>query len=67
MNAKETKFSDVFLLEPTIFKDKRGYFIESFNHKKLNKYIGHFDIIQINKSKSKYFKYRLRSTESHCW
>lgn len=54
MIVTETKLKDVLIIKPPVFKDKRGYFIESFNYKKLNEYIGHFDIVQINKSKSKY-------------
>jgi dTDP-4-dehydrorhamnose 3,5-epimerase len=54
MIVRETKLKDALIIEPPVFKDKRGYFSESFNYKKLNEHIGHFDIIQINKSKSKY-------------
>lgn len=54
MIIRKTKFDEALLIEPTIFKDNRGYFCESFNYKKLNDSIGHFNIIQINKSKSKY-------------
>ena len=54
MIVKKTELSDVLIFEPTFFKDKRGYFCESFNYKKLNEHIGHFDIVQINQSKSKY-------------
>jgi len=53
MIVRETSLQDVLIIKPTVFEDKRGYFYESFNHKKLNEYIGHFDIVQINKSKSK--------------
>jgi len=54
MKVINGKLPDVLIIEPQIFKDKRGYFYESFNYKKLNEHIGHFDIIQINQSKSKY-------------
>lgn len=54
MNIKETSLKDALIIEPTLFEDKRGYFYESFNYDKLNKYIGHFNIFQINKSRSKY-------------
>lgn len=53
MEIKETSLKDVLIIEPTLFKDKRGYFCETFNYKLLNDYIGHFDIMQVNKSKSK--------------
>ena len=31
MKVKETKLKGCFILEPKVFKDKRGYFFESFN------------------------------------
>lgn len=54
MIIEKTNLRDALLIKPKIFDDKRGYFYESFNYKKLNEHIGHFDIIQINQSKSKY-------------
>jgi len=33
MNAKKTRLKGCFVIEPTVFKDKRGYFFESFNNK----------------------------------
>ena len=36
MKATETKLEGCFILEPTIFEDKRGYFFESFNEEKFN-------------------------------
>ncbi len=36
MLATETKLKGCFILQPTIFKDKRGYFIESFNKETFN-------------------------------
>jgi len=40
MKAIETKLKGCFVLEPKIFKDKRGYFFESFNEETFNKLIG---------------------------
>jgi len=54
MKIRKTNLQDVVIIEPTLFKDKRGYFCESFNYNKLNHHIGHFNIIQINNSKSKF-------------
>ena len=54
MTIKETIFEDALIIEPKIFKDKRGYFYENFNHRKFNEFVGHFDIKQINQSKSKH-------------
>jgi len=37
MNFIETKLSGCFILEPTVFNDERGYFLESFNKERFNK------------------------------
>lgn len=48
----ETKFADAFLLEPTVFGDHRGFFMESYN-KDTFKEIGiEIDFIQDNHSLS---------------
>ena len=51
MNRINTAIEDCFIIEPTVFKDKRGYFLETFNQKAFNKIAG-FDInfIQDNES-----------------
>jgi len=53
MEVKTTELEGVLIITPQIFKDKRGYFCESFNRKKLNEHIGEFNVLQINQSKSK--------------
>ncbi|MDH4396195.1 MAG: dTDP-4-dehydrorhamnose 3,5-epimerase [Limnobacter sp.] len=53
MKANETKLAGVYLLEPSVFGDARGYFFESFNNKKfesLTGFLPHF--VQDNQSKS---------------
>jgi len=45
-------FPDLLIIEPTILGDDRGYFIESFNKKEYEKYIGNVDFVQDNESKS---------------
>ena len=53
MKAVETKIPGVFLLEPTVFGDSRGYFFESFNTAKfeqLTSYAPNF--VQDNQSMS---------------
>ena len=40
------------VLQPTIFKDSRGYFIESYNKKHINKLLGNVNFVQDNESKS---------------
>jgi len=54
MKITKSRLRDALIISPKIFKDKRGYFVESFNSKKIDENVGHFDIVQINKSKSKY-------------
>lgn len=53
MNAIETPLKDLYIIEPKIFGDERGYFFESFNAGQLKKLIG-FDIpfIQDNQARS---------------
>ena len=36
MKATETKLEGCFVLEPTVYKDERGFFFESFNEEKFN-------------------------------
>lgn len=54
MTVTETGINDLVIIEPKVFGDERGYFIESFNefifHEKVSK--THF--IQDNESKSSY-------------
>jgi len=40
MEVKKTKINGVFLIKPQIFKDKRGYFFESFNSKEFHNATG---------------------------
>ena len=55
MNYIKTEIDDVVILEPQIFGDNRGYFIESFNQKEFEKNIGKkINFCQDNESKSSY-------------
>ncbi len=51
MNILETPFEGLFILEPSLFKDERGYFFESYNQKKLEQIIP-FNFVQDNQSLS---------------
>lgn len=42
------------LLSPTVFKDKRGYFFESFNDKDFKEQVADVTFVQDNESKSEY-------------
>ena len=51
MIATETKLKGCFVIEPTVFKDPRGYFFESFNQNKFSELIGQeIKFVQDNES-----------------
>lgn len=52
MNFIKTELDGVFILEPQLFGDKRGYFFESFNQNFFEKNIGKTIFVQDNESKS---------------
>ena len=52
MKIVETKIKDLVILEPNIFGDKRGYFMESFNAEWFEKNVCDTKFIQDNESKS---------------
>tara|TARA_B100000401_G_C52802286_1_gene719198 strand:- start:1752 stop:2297 length:546 start_codon:yes stop_codon:yes gene_type:complete len=53
MLVKESKLKGLFIIEPTVFKDDRGYFFESFNSKLFKDRTGYSNnFVQDNESKS---------------
>lgn len=55
MKLIKNKIEDLFILEPKVFADERGYFFESFNKKTLDDLIGkEYNFVQDNESKSSY-------------
>lgn len=51
MIIKETKLKGCFVLEPNVFQDKRGYFLESYNQIIFNEAIGlNVNFVQDNES-----------------
>jgi len=51
VNVKETNLKGCFVLEPAVFNDERGYFMESFNKEKFKAAIGsNIDFVQDNQS-----------------
>lgn len=53
MKATPSKIPDVFVIEPRVFGDERGFFFESFNEKAFNEAIGtNITFVQDNHSKS---------------
>ena len=50
-----TKIEGLFILEPKIFGDDRGYFFESYNKNTLDNFLGtEYNFVQDNESKSVY-------------
>jgi dTDP-4-dehydrorhamnose 3,5-epimerase len=52
MKFIETEISDVIIIEPKVFGDARGYFLESYNQKKFEEVVGKISFVQDNESKS---------------
>ena len=51
MIVEKTKLEGCFIIEPKVFKDSRGYFLETFNQKVFNKSISkNINFIQDNES-----------------
>ena len=54
MNYIQTEINGVWLIEPKVFSDARGYFMEAFKEEEFRKNIGDVHFIQDNESKSSY-------------
>ena len=54
MKVIETEIEGVFMLEPWVFGDDRGYFFESFSLKHFEEKVSKTVFVQDNESKSKY-------------
>ena len=52
MKFIKTKIKDVIIIEPTVYSDKRGYFLESYNKIKFDKIVTKTCFVQDNESKS---------------
>lgn len=52
MNYIQTEINGLWLIEPKVFSDSRGYFMEAFKKDEFEKYIGKVDFMQDNESKS---------------
>jgi dTDP-4-dehydrorhamnose 3,5-epimerase len=52
MNKKKTKFPDVWIIEPDVFKDNRGFFFESYSYKKYKAIGIDIEFVQDNHAKS---------------
>ena len=54
MNYIETAIEGVWIIEPKVFEDARGYFMEAFKKEEFEANIGLVNFIQDNESKSSY-------------
>ena len=55
MNIEESPIKGSFIIQPKVFEDHRGYFIESFNQRLLDEALGYSPkFVQDNQSKSSY-------------
>ena len=54
MEYIETGIAGVFIIEPRVFSDARGYFMEAWKEAEFNEHIGPVKLIQDNESKSSY-------------
>lgn len=54
MEYKKTEIAGVFIIEPRVFSDARGYFMESWKEAEFNEHVGPVKFIQDNESKSSY-------------
>ncbi len=54
MKFIEQKLKGAFIIEPQVFGDSRGYFMESYKKELFDRYIGPVDFIQDNESRSSY-------------
>ena len=52
MKFIKTEIPEVIIIEPTVFGDDRGYFLESYNKKAFEENIGFINFVQDNESKS---------------
>lgn len=54
MNIIETGIEGLWIIEPKVFGDSRGYFFESFSQREFDEKIGPVNFVQDNESKSCY-------------
>ena len=54
MDVIKTELEGVYVIEPKIFRDGRGYFFESFSQREFDEKVGHIDFVQDNESMSVY-------------
>ncbi len=55
MNYIQTEIDGVWLIEPKVFFDERGYFMEAFKKEEFESHIGPVNFVQDNESKSSFW------------
>ena len=59
MDYKQTEIKGVYIIEPHVFNDARGYFFEAWKNEEFQRYVGKINFIQDNESKSSYSQAKL--------
>lgn len=54
MRVINTDIEGVVIIEPEVFGDSRGYFMESFSERDFHKHVAHVKFVQDNESRSRY-------------
>lgn len=54
MEFKKTKIDGIYIIEPRVFNDARGYFMEAWKQSEFDHHVGAVRFIQDNESKSSY-------------
>lgn len=54
MDYIKTEIDGVWIIQPKVFNDARGYFFEAWNKEEFEQHVGRVDFIQDNESKSSY-------------
>ena len=54
MEYKKTTIEGVYIIEPKVFNDARGYFFEAWKKEDFEQHIGKMEFVQDNESKSSY-------------
>lgn len=50
IKVKQTNIKDLYVIEPTVYQDERGYFMEIFNQKEFSKLVAEKNFVQDNQS-----------------
>ena len=67
MKYLQTELPGVFILEPKVFEDHRGYFMETYRKSDFDAQIGAVEFVQDNESKSSYGVLRGLHYQRGCW